>query len=315
MLCLWSWTLLDTLLIKYLEHRAVGSLCINCVYYKYTYIGYTVDEANVQSNFRSAYEQVSKVCLFVSNGNSIQVKTQALPQSQWLWSPLPPPVVRLGSVAQACWWHRSQSACTARWGANWPAPLHPCQDSTAPLRRGRSLCPGWNSGGQVRGSQEQSGKRIQRTGQVESWFWRRKQQWTGSPSWNIFKELLCVTFVNSKFRLMFCPNGVISSPLQNGFERFAPGAKSQNQNLTSIWTDWQNDWVICPCYRVKLGCLISVRMQSLTVTSSWTWTAVRVAVPLWQQRGGERQALSCHIRFSRQLTFYRIILRSIETRA
>lgn len=48
-------------------------------------------------------------------------------------------------------------------------------------------------------------------------------------------------------------------------------AKCPTQNLTSIWTDWQNDSVICPCYRVMLGGLISVRMQSLTVTSSWTW--------------------------------------------
>lgn len=38
-------------------------------------------------------------------------QTSSLPQSPWLWSPLPPLLVRLGSVPQACW-HWSQSVCT-----------------------------------------------------------------------------------------------------------------------------------------------------------------------------------------------------------
>lgn len=120
-------------------------------------------------------------------------KTLSLPQSQWLWSPLPPLLVWLGLVAQACCWHQSQSACTARWGAaNWPAPLHPCQDSTAPFRRGQSLRPGWNTGGWVKRSQELSGKKIQRTGRVGRWFWRRKHQRTGSASFHRFqKERRC----------------------------------------------------------------------------------------------------------------------------
>lgn len=58
-------------------------------------------------------------------------------------------------------------------------PLHPSLDSTAPLRRGRSRCPGWISGVQVNGSQELSGKEIQGTGQAKHWFCVRKGQWTG----------------------------------------------------------------------------------------------------------------------------------------
>lgn len=134
-------------------------------------------------------------------------KTLSLPQSQWLWSPLPPLLVWLGLVAQACCWHQSQSACTARWGAaNWPAPLHPCQDSTAPFRRGRSLRPGWNTGGWVKRSQELSGKKIQRTGRVGRWFRRKKHRRTGSPSFNRFQRSTgVVTLLNSKFRVIRCP--------------------------------------------------------------------------------------------------------------
>lgn len=92
-----------------------------------------------------------------------------LPQSLRLWSPLPPLLVRLRSVPQA-FWRWSQNVCTDRWwAAHQQAPLHPCQDSTVPFRRGRSLRPGWNTEGGFKGSQEWSLMRNRRTGRDRSW--------------------------------------------------------------------------------------------------------------------------------------------------
>lgn len=93
-----------------------------------------------------------------------------LPQSLRLWSPLPPLLVRLGSVPQA-FWRWSQNVCTDRWqAAHQKPPFHPCQDSAVPFCRGRSLRPGWNTVRGFKRSQEWSLMRNQRTGRAGSGF-------------------------------------------------------------------------------------------------------------------------------------------------
>lgn len=94
----------------------------------------------------------------------------SLPQSLQLWSPLPPLLVRLGSVPQA-FWRWSQNVCTDRWrAAHQQPPFHPCQDSAVPFCRGRSLRPGWNTEGGFKSSQEWSLMKNQRTGRAGSGF-------------------------------------------------------------------------------------------------------------------------------------------------
>lgn len=183
-------------------------------------------------------------------------QTLSLPQSLWLWSPLPPLSVLLGSVPQA-YWHWSQSVCTDRRGAaHRQPPLHLRQDSTAPFPRGRSLRPGWNTGRRVKRSQEWSGMAIQRTGQAGSRF-NAEVQGSMRDRFSFLnqipKQLLC------RSRLWWILSATVSSPGNLLPGRLNPSPIYLNHLLLlsgerlKAWLDLmligKNEWiwqVMCP---------------------------------------------------------------------
>lgn len=205
-----------------------------------------------------------------------------LPQSLRLWSPLPPLLVQLRSVPQA-FWRWSQNVCTDRWwAAHRQAPLHPCQDSTVPFRRGRSLRPGWNTEGGFKGSQEWSLMKNQRTGR------------TG------------VGFVAVRWELVLLGEKDVPEALRR-WSRLLFLIISKSSNIQR--------WIWSVCWAVRMQTCTTLKLNgkatfyrwseeeprcpewSVKITCPEIWTAVSVVVPLGPDVG-ETQVLSCHMCFS-----------------